>query len=42
MTHIEGPNLLDYEEDAAKANSEPMNVNQLETNKATLYHWEAS
>ena len=40
------PNLLDYTEDVAKADIEPMNVDQQETNKATCYNletpWEAS
>ena len=35
MAKIEGLNLLDYVEDVAKADTEPMNVDQQKTNKAT-------
>ena len=37
MNQIEGPNLLEYAEDAAKMDIEPMVVDQKEINMATHY-----
>ena len=39
MINIEGLNLLDYVEDAAKADIGPMNVDQQETHKTISYCW---
>lgn len=38
MAKIDGLNLLDYIEDAAKADIGPKNVDHQETKKATHYH----
>ena len=42
MTKTEGMNLLDYVEDAAKADTEPMNTDQQKISNATHYHQETS